>query len=70
MRPIKLEIEYRDPAELKAYHANTRPHSTAQLKLIADSLRTFGMVTPVGIGDDDELIYGHARTAAAMTIGL
>lgn len=70
MTPVHLQILYRDPGSLKPYRANSRTHSKRQLDLIARSLKTFGMVTPVGIGDDDELIYGHARVAAAMMIGL
>jgi DNA modification methylase len=67
---IKLEIEYRDPAELRASGHNSRTHSKAQIRQIADSIRRFEMVTPVGISDDNEVIYGHARVEAAKLAGL
>lgn len=70
MSRIKLEIEYRDPAELRASDHNSRTHSKAQIRQIADSIKRFEMVTPVGISDDNEVIYGHARVEAAKLAGL
>lgn len=70
MTRIKLEIEYRDPAELRASRHNSRTHSKAQIRQIADSIARFDMVTPIGISDDNEVIYGHARVEAAKLAGL
>jgi len=65
-----LTIEYMPLGQLVASPRNARTHSKKQIALIADSIRRFGMVTPVGIGPDNQLIYGHARTEAAKLAGL
>lgn len=65
-----LSIEYLSPEELRPSPRNARTHSKKQKALIADSIRRFGMVTPVGVGPDNELVYGHARVEAAKLAGL
>lgn len=65
-----LAIEYLPIEQLIASPRNARTHSKKQIGLIADSIRRFGMVTPVGVGPDNQLIYGHARTEAAKLAGL
>ncbi len=66
----KLAIEYLPVDQLVPSPRNARVHSRRQKALIADSIRRFGMVTPVGIGTDNQLIYGHARVEAAKLAGL
>lgn len=65
-----LSIEYLSPEELRPSPRNARTHSKKQKALIAESIRRFGMVTPVGVGPDNELVYGHARVEAAKLAGL
>lgn len=65
-----IAIEYLLLDELVPSPHNARTHSRKQKALIADSIRQFGMVTPVGIGPDNQLIYGHARVEAARLAGL
>lgn len=65
-----LAIEYLPIEQLAASPRNARTHSKKQIRLIADSIKRFGMVTPVGIGPDNQLIYGHARVEAATLAGL
>lgn len=65
-----LTIEYLPIGQLVAAPRNARTHSKKQIGLIADSIGRFGMVTPVGIGPDNQLIYGHARVEAAKLAGL
>jgi DNA modification methylase len=67
---LKLEIEYCDPAVLLASQRNSRTHPKTQIRQIAESMKRFGMVTPVGVSDDNEIIYGHARVEAAKLAGL
>jgi hypothetical protein len=57
-------------ARLRPYANNARKHSTKQIRKIAGSIKTFGFVNPVLIGDDDEIIAGHGRLAAAKLLGL
>lgn len=66
----RLEIEYVSSDLLLAAPNNSRTHSKKQIKLIADSIRRFGMITPIAVGDDNQIIYGHARTEAARLAGL
>lgn len=57
-------------AELKAYKANARMHSKRQLKDLAESLRTYGFVTPVLIDAEYNIIAGHGRVEAAIAAGI
>lgn len=66
----RLEIEYISVDLLLAAPNNSRTHSKKQIKLIADSIKRFGMLTPIAVGDDNQIIYGHARTEAARLAGL
>ena len=66
----KISIEYLPVEELVPSSRNARTHSRKQKAQIADSINRFGMVTPVGIGPGNELIYGHARAEAARLAGL
>ena len=66
----ELAITYQPPAALKPRKSNPRTHSKAQLKQIADSIRTFGFTSPVLVDEENRLIAGHGRVEAAKQIGL
>jgi DNA modification methylase len=66
----KLAIIYQPPAALKPRKSNPRTHSKAQLKQIADSIRTFGFINPVLVDEENRLIAGHGRLEAAQQIGM
>ncbi|MET0374635.1 MAG: ParB/Srx family N-terminal domain-containing protein [Rhizorhabdus sp.] len=55
---------------LRPNSRNARTHSKRQVKQIAGSIERFGFTNPVLIGDDDEIIAGHGRVAAARQLGL
>ncbi len=63
-------VVYRDISELKPYKNNARTHSKKQVKQIAASIEQFGFVNPALVDDDDNLIAGHGRVAAAKEIGM
>ncbi len=65
-----LVITYQSPTVLKSRKSNPRTHSKAQLKQIADSIRTFGFTNPVLVDEDNRLIAGHGRIEAAKQLGL
>jgi DNA modification methylase len=65
-----LEIEYVGLSILKPSPHNSRTHTERQIGQIAESIKRFGMVTPIGIADDHAIIYGHARALAAAKAGL
>ena len=56
--------------DLKPNPRNARTHSKRQIKLIADSLKTFGFVNPVVIDEDGMIVAGHGRVVAAKRIGM
>lgn len=61
-----LQIEQRDPRQLKPHPKNSRFHPEVQLKQLASSLRRFGITKPILIDDDDTILAGHATTLAAI----
>jgi DNA modification methylase len=69
-RTGKLEVRDRKISALKPYAGNPRTHTLKQIRQIADSLKKFGWTNPVLIDDDDGIIAGHGRVAAAKLLGL
>lgn len=63
-------VVYRNIPELKPYKNNARTHSKKQVKQIAASIAQFGFVNPVLLDEEDYMIAGHGRVAAAKEIGL
>jgi DNA modification methylase len=66
----ELRICYRDPALLKSAVRNPRTHSPKQVDQIAASIRQFGFNNPVLLDDEDRIIAGHGRVAAAKRLKL
>ncbi|MFZ3005374.1 MAG: site-specific DNA-methyltransferase [Phenylobacterium sp.] len=48
---------------------NARTHSEAQIRQIAASMERFGVTNPALVDDDNRIIAGHGRVAAAKTLG-
>lgn len=67
---MSMQIEMRDPRELRPYDRNARTHSPRQIEQLAKSIRRFGFTNPVLISDGGEIVAGHGRVEAAKTIGL
>ena len=65
-----LAITYRAVADLKPYPRNARTHSRKQVKQIAAAIKEFGFTNPVLIDENDQIIAGHGRVAAAKLLGL
>jgi DNA modification methylase len=57
-------------ARLRPYERNARTHSPEQVAQIAASIQEFGFTNPILVGEDDGIIAGHGRLAAAMDLGL
>ncbi|MCB2051701.1 MAG: ParB N-terminal domain-containing protein [Novosphingobium sp.] len=60
----------RPPGALKPAARNARTHSRKQLRQIADSITRFGFTNPVLVDEDDQILAGHGRVAAAQLLGL
>ncbi len=56
-------------AALKPYPRNARTHSRRQIKKIAASIERFGFVNPVLIDENNQIMAGHGRVAAAKLLG-
>ena len=65
-----LVIKYKDPRKLKPRFKNPRTHSPRQIKQIAASITEFGFINPVLIDGADEIVAGHARVIAAISLGM
>lgn len=70
MTKHNLKIEQLKPEKLTPYVGNARTHSDEQIRQIAGSIREFGFVNPILVGDDDVIIAGHGRLLAAERLGL
>jgi DNA modification methylase len=68
--PAELQITYRPTAELQPYARNARTHDKKQIDDLARNIQTFGFVVPILIDEDDQVIAGHGRLAAAKQIGM
>ncbi|MBP0438384.1 site-specific DNA-methyltransferase [Tianweitania sediminis] len=67
---FELVIELIPVTSLKPYERNARTHSKAQVKQITASIRSAGFVNPILIDENDEIIAGHGRLEAAVSLGM
>ena len=63
-------VEERPIAALQPYAGNARTHSKRQIRQLADSIARFGFTNPVLVADDDTILAGHGRVAAAKLLGM
>ena len=56
-------------SQLQPAACNARTHSRRQIKKIAASIERFGFVNPVLIDENNQIIAGHGRVAAAKRFG-
>lgn len=64
------EIEIVGISELIPYINNSRTHDETQVAQIAASIREFGFNNPILIDEDNGIIAGHGRLAAAQKLHL
>lgn len=69
---MEKEMQYylADVSELIPYVRNARTHSEAQVSQIAASIREFGFLSPILVAEDNTILAGHGRIAAALKLGL
>lgn len=65
-----MQIEQIAITELKEYGRNSRTHDKAQIHAVAASIKEFGFTNPLLIRDDNTIMAGHGRLAAARTMGM
>lgn len=66
----RLNIEYVDIADLRAYDNNAKIHTEEQIEQIKESIRKFGMNDPIAIWQGNEIIEGHGRLLACRELGI
>ena len=64
------QIEMVSIGQLLPYARNARTHDDAQVAQIAASIKEFGFNNPILIADDQLIVAGHGRLAAARKLGL
>lgn len=65
-----IEIEQVSPNLLIEYAFNNRNHSQTQVDRIANSIKEFGFNQPIVVDEDNVVLVGHGRLAAAKKLGL
>ncbi len=64
------EREMRPIASLKEYEHNSRTHSDEQIDILVRMIREFGWTQPVVVDENDMILAGHGRLAAARKLGI
>lgn len=67
---MQAKFEHVRLEDLKVYERNARTHSPEQVQQLVNSIREFGFTNPVLVDEDNVLIAGHGRTAAATELGM
>jgi len=65
-----MNIEYTLVRDLRPYPNNARTHSPKQIRQIAKSIKRFGFCNPVLTDDNNQIVAGHGRVAAAKLLGI
>jgi len=66
----KLELTYVSIDTLKPYKNNSRKHSPKQIQQLANCISEIGFVVPILVDEDNTMIAGHCRYAAATKLKL
>ncbi len=71
MEKENIKIERLKIDTIKPYENNAKMHPDEQVEQIAESIRKFGMVDPIGVWSADNIIVeGHGRLMACMKLGV
>src|SRR5262249_14292951 len=66
----KLAIEFVPIESVRTNPRNAKEHPSRQIALIAENMREFGFNHPPLVDEDNRLLGGHARLAAAHLLNL
>ena len=67
---IKPNWDFTKVEDLRPYERNAKKHDKAQIDNVAKSISEFGMVQPIVIDRDNNVIIGHCRLLACKKLGL
>lgn len=65
-----LAIEIWDIEKLVPYGLNAKKHPEEQVRKLATSIQKFGWTQPITVWTNGEIIAGHGRRLAAISLGL
>lgn len=65
-----MDIQSMRIENLRPYLRNQKKHSETQIKNVAKSIEEFGMVQPLVIDIDGNIIIGHCRYEACRMLGI
>lgn len=65
-----VNIIQADPRSLIPYELNNRKHPEQQINRIANSISEFGFNQPIIVDEQNIVLVGHGRLAAALKLGL
>ena len=65
-----MKVEQIPIGPLRPSDRNPRTRPKKEIGALAKSIKTFGFCAPVLIDDNNQIIAGHARVAAATLLGL
>ena len=67
--PVR-QVAYISVDKLRAHPKNARTHAAKQIRQIANSIKRFGFTNPILVDEDNAVLAGHGRLAAAKQLGL
>jgi ParB-like chromosome segregation protein Spo0J len=65
----KLRVEEWELDRIKVYENNAKLHPDWQVEQIANSIEEFGMLDPIAVDENGEILEGHGRLLAAQRRG-
>jgi DNA modification methylase len=68
--PLIKRIEHLSPHDLKPNPRNARKHPRRQIEVLKNAVREFGIVSPIVVDGNRQIVAGHARIEAAKELGL
>lgn len=67
---MSLQVEYVSLDSVFPYENNAKIHTDEQIDEIANSIKEFGMIDPIGVWKNNEIIEGHGRLLACKKLGI
>lgn len=63
-----MKIEFKKIGDIYPYQRNAKKHDKRQIDNVAESIKQFGMVQPIVIDKDNNVIIGHCRLLACKKL--
>lgn len=67
---VELQIRYLPPDQIRPDPTNPRQHGKRHVRQLASSMEAFGFNAPILIDDEGQIVAGHGRHSAALSLGL